>query len=357
MKNKILSIGFFLFIFIFFVINIVMDDVDVSLAERRKLTKLPEITIQNIFNGKITNKFEDYALDQFAFRDNFRSLKAFIQFNLLGKLDYNNMFVKDNYIYKIEYPLKENKVNSFVNKINNIYNTYLQDMNVYYSIIPDKNYYLDNNYLKMNYDKLINIVNNGLINMEYIDITNCLDIDDYYYTDIHWKQENLGNVVSTLSNKMHFNYSNDYKINKYEPFYGSYYGQIGLTVKKDVITYLTNNVIENALVKDYESNLNTVYETDSLGKMDSYDVFLSGATPIIEITNSLSENTKELVIFRDSFASALAPLLIEGYYKITLIDLRYINSRDLEKYIEFNNQDILFLYNTTIINNSDMIRG
>ena len=67
-------------------------------------------------------------------------------------------------------------------------------------------------------------------------------------------------------------------------------------------------------------------------------------------------NKKELVIFRDSFASSLAPLLLDGYKKITLIDLRYLDSDLLNEYISFSNQDILFLYNTTIINNSNVLK-
>ena len=56
------------------------------------------------------------------------------------------------------------------------------------------------------------------------------------------------------------------------------------------------------------------------------------------------------MLFRDSFGSSIAPLLIENYRKITLIDLRYINSELLTEYIEFNNQDVLFLYSGVVLN-------
>ena len=119
---------------------------------------------------------------------------------------------------------------------------------------------------------------------------------------------------------------------------------------------MTNNYIEKATVYDYSSDLVKVYETEMLGSVDSYDVFLGGATPLIEIYNNGASTNKELVIFRDSFASSLAPLLLDGYKKITLIDLRYLDSDLLNEYISFSNQDILFLYNTTIINNSNVLK-
>ena len=78
--------------------------------------------------------------------------------------------------------------------------------------------------------------------------------------------------------------------------------------------------------------------------------------PIIEMTNPNAETERELIIFRDSFSSSLAPLLLEGYSKITLLDLRYISISMLKDYVTFSNQDVLILYNTTIINNSDMIK-
>ena len=61
-------------------------------------------------------------------------------------------------------------------------------------------------------------------------------------------------------------------------------------------------------------------------------------------------------IFRDSFASSLAPLLIEGYSKITLIDIRYMRSKDIEKYVKIENQEVLFLYSTLVLNNSSILK-
>lgn len=357
MKNKILSILFCIFIFGFMIINLIVKNEEISYSERRYLKELPTLNIKNIFNKEITNNLESYLTDHFILRDKFRTLKTIINLNILKKQDNNNLYYEDGYIFKIEYPLKEKTITNFTNKVNKIYENHLTNSNVYLSIIPDKNYYSKNDKLKMDYEKLFSQVQNEINkNINYIDITKSLALNDYYKTDIHWKQENLTNVVNTLSQSMNFELMEKYKENYYEPFYGSYYGQLGLNVNPDKLTYLTNEIIDNAKVKDYDSKTETVYEIESLGKMDSYDVFLSGATSIIEITNESSTTEKELIIFRDSFSSSLTPLLIKSYKKITLIDLRYINSNLLTEYIEFNNQDILFLYNSTIINNSEMLK-
>lgn len=357
MKNKIMTISFVGIIFSIFFLNLFIKDKDLSYTERRHLSKFPSISYDNIISGKFMDKFESYTLDQFVGRDSFRKVKALAEFNIFRKKDNNNIFIKDNYIFKLEYPLNEKKVNTFINKINNVYNNYLKDMNVYFSIIPDKNYFLPDSYLKLDYEKMFNMVSSGLNNMKYIDITDSLTLDDYYLSDTHFKQDRIDKVVEKLASVMHFSYQNNYEKHEYYPFYGVYYGQSAIGGKADTITYLTNDTIDNALVKDYDSDLKTVYEVSSLGKMDSYDVFLSGATPLVEITNTKSKTDKELIIFRDSFGSTLAPLLLDGYAKITLVDLRYMPSNMLTDYIEFKDQDVLIIYSALLINNSDAIKG
>ena len=90
--------------------------------------------------------------------------------------------------------------------------------------------------------------------------------------------------------------------------------------------------------------------------MDKYDLFLSGATPIIQIRNKNATTDKELIIFRDSFGSSISPLFTEAYSKITLVDIRYIATSLISNYIEFKNQDILFLYSTLVINESGSLK-
>ena len=90
--------------------------------------------------------------------------------------------------------------------------------------------------------------------------------------------------------------------------------------------------------------------------MDSYDVFVGGASPIEKITNPNSNTDKELILFRDSFGSSIAPLLVENYKSITLVDMRYMNMNLLKEKVEFKNKDILILYSTLIVNDSSTLK-
>ena len=353
-KNIIISVGFVIIIFAVFIMNLVIKDKTISESERRALQTFPKISLDTIKSGDAMDKFEKYTTDQFSLRDTFRSIKSLFNIKVYNQKDNNGLFEKDDAIYKMDYPLNETNLNKSLDKIANVYNKYLKDknMNIYCSIIPDKNYYLENDdHLKIDYNKVKITANKKLSNFTYIDIWNDLSLEDYYRTDLHWKQESLSKVVNTLEQNMKLESTQGivYNIRSLGDFYGTYYGQLATNVKPDTLYTLTSDTILNATVYNYENKkTGPVYTNDT--SADRYDTYLYGATPLLRIDNPKAKTNKELLLFRDSFGSSLAPLLIENYSSITLIDLRYISSNLLEQYLTFDNQDVLFIYSTLILN-------
>lgn len=352
MKDKILSISFVLFLSLMLIFNILIPDNKISKSERRKLEQFPKITMNNILNKSFMEDFDSYVLDQFISRDSFRQIKAEVNYKILKKLDNNKIYLYKDHILKSEYPTNTKSIENFITKINSIGNYLTKNNKVYYSIIPDKNYYVESSrYLNLDYDYIYEETKD--INYNYIELRDILSLDDYYKTDTHWKQENLCKVVNRLGEYLEFNTECNYEEKTFNKFFGVYYGQSALNLKPDTLTYLVNKDIKNSIVYYLENDKsNKVYIEENLNNLDSYDVFLGGASSYIEITNKLNKSRKELVIFRDSFSSSLAPLLIEHYSKITLIDIRYINSESYLEKIKFDNQDVLFLYSTLLVNNS-----
>lgn len=352
-KDILVTVMFVGLLAVVFIGNIIIKDSTISVSERRKLAQFPEITMEKILNGKVSKEFDDYTVDQFIKRDFFRGIKNLWSTKIYGQKDDNKMFVKDDSIFKMEYPLVENNVRKNAEKIQKIYDKHLKEMNVYYAIIPDKNFYLENDdHLKMDYEKLKDIMSNQLEELTYIDIWEELELDDYYRTDLHWKQEEILQVSDKIQTDMkivkNINFEG-YEIKDVGNFYGTYYGQTTAKVTPDDMFILSNSTIENASTYNYETKITgKVYDEKETN--DKYDIYLSGATPLIRIDNPNSNNEKELLLFRDSFGSSIAPLLIENYKTITLIDLRYISSELLDEFIEFKNQDVLFLYSTLILN-------
>lgn len=293
-------------------------------------------------------------MDNFYQRETFRKLKTSVELDIFKKQDVNKIYKYSDFLVEQIYPLDEKSITNLTNKINYIKDNYLNETNkIYYSIIPDKNYYTDNSHLKPDYDKMKQIMKNNLKDLQYIDIFQNLKLDSYYYTDSHWKQEKLQSVAKTIADNMNFSITQNYNEQKVATFKGVYAGQLPINTKEDEIKILVNDAITDANVYNYETKeQGGIYNFKKLSGYDKYDIYLSGATPLIEISNSNNKTNKTLVIFRDSYASSLAPLLMEGYSKITLLDTRYISPKILNEYVNFENADILFIYSTLVINSS-----
>ena len=354
MKDKIIVFIFLGYVIIFSILHLLIPDNEISNSERRKLVSFPKIELTSEYISQV----EEYLLDHFPFRDNFRSIKANFNYKILNKLDNNDIYLKYNYIFKSNYPTNKKSLNYFMKNLDTTTSQLSESNNTYLMIIPDKNYYLnDSNFLQIDYDYIYDKVDD--LNINNIDIRKIMELNDYYETDTHWKQENINKVVQKLNESMKFDYKEEiYKTNTYNKFYGVYYGESAINRKPEELKYLTNDIIENVKVYYLENKkLDKVYNLDKLKSLDAYEVYLDGASALIEIINNNSSSAKELVIFRDSFASSITPLLIPYYKKITLIDNRYISSENYKKYIEFTNQDILFMYSTLLINNSYSLKG
>ena len=194
--------------------------------------------------------------------------------------------------------------------------------------------------------------------MKYIDITHLLTLQSFYKTDTHWRQEKILDVAKELASKMGVELKGEYTQKTLDnDFYGVYHGQSALPLPAEEIKYLTNDTLENVKVYNFESGKGmSVYDMEKAYGKDPYEMFLSGSVSLLSIENENDTTDKELIIFRDSFGSSLAPLLAEGYKKITVVDIRYIHPNSLENYIEFTNQDVLFIYSTSVLNNSETIK-
>ena len=166
-----------------------------SVTERRKLEQFPKFTMESILDGTFMTEFEKYSLDQFPLRDGFRSLKAWVSQYVFQKWDNNDIYVAEGYAVKMEYPLKKQALEYAGERFENVYEKYLKNSgsHIYLSLIPDKNFFLaeSSGHLSMDYGKLFEIMQAEMPYAEYIEISDLLEIEDFYKTDVHWRQEKI----------------------------------------------------------------------------------------------------------------------------------------------------------------------
>ena len=345
-----------------------------SYSERRRLAKKPQISVGSIRDESYMDSLEKYLLDHFPLRDKLRGIKSLFAYNVLQQGENNGIYVVDDVAAKLEYPLSEASVVKAAEKIGKIQDMYFPDLDekqIFYSIVPDKNFFLakQNGFPSMDYERLVQIMNDEMSGATYIDIFSTLTIDDYYATDTHWRQERLLGTANKIATSMGFTdagllegtYTMDeikkvFDVSKIEAFYGVYYGQSALPLPSETLYYLENEATKQSKVWSLENGeLLGVYTPDK-GGMDQYDVFLNGAEALLKIENPIATSDNRLIVFRDSFGSSIVPLLLENYREVILIDTRYIKPELLSDYVDFEenleNTQVLFLYNTLLINSS-----
>lgn len=359
MKEKIMVFGFFILLSCFSIGSFLDEKMEFSKAERRKLIDFPRLEMEKIWNGSFFSSLDTYVAEQFPHREEFRRKKAWFFKNIYQKRENHGAIKIKDTIYQLETKVNDKSIDYFTNKLNTLKQEYFPHKEVYYAIIPDKNYYVEEAlFPKMNYSYLKEQIREKLApSFLTIDLWESLHLNAYYQTDIHWKQEELYPVLEVLQQKLKLPPFSSLKEKKsYYPFYGSYASKV-YNPKPDTLTYFTSEVIEKATVYNYEKKQwIPVYPEENVKHMDAYDVFLDGATPLLILENKQANTKRELLLFRDSFSSSLAPLLLENYHKITLIDLRYIKGSILKEISEIDwnckEQDVLFLYGVPLINQS-----
>lgn len=365
--KKIRAIGAGVLILLWAVITAVawfQPPKEMSESERRPLSQMPDVTFDNIWNGKFMTEFESYTLDQFTLRDRFRQVKSLFHKYALNQSDTNDIYIVDGYAAVLEYPYSESSIQYASDRFNHLYEKYLKDTGskIYSTVVPDKGYFLaqPNGYLSMDYTSLVEDLNGAMPWSTYVDIMDCLSVEDYYYTDTHWRQESLFEVAQRLCQALDVtapNASDFTKTAVSRPFYGVYYGQAALPMEPETMYVMESQLLSQCQVYDYESgSYAQVYDMNKLTSRDLYDVFLSGSRSLLRIENPNAKTDRELIVFRDSFGSSIVPLLVEDYATVTLVDIRYISIDMLDKFMEFHGQDVLFLYSTLVLNNSSTIK-
>ena len=334
---------------------------DYTNSERRKLAQMPSITVKTVFDGKFMPEFEDFTLDQFPLRDGFRKVKSLFHYYVLNQSDNNGIYLVGDTVAKIEYPLNMSSVSYATGRMNYLYERYLQntDAKIYCAMVPDKGYYLaeENGYPAQDYAAMEEAFRQNLPWASYVDLKELLTAQDYYRTDTHWRQERILPVAQKICAAMGAEApkESNYSPMTVENFYGVYFGQAALPMAGEDLVMLQSELLQNCSVLDpITGKTSQIYE--EVKTSDLYDTFLSGAQPLLIIENPAAEAGRELVIFRDSYGSSLAPLLLQGYSKVTLVDTRYIHPDQVGDYVSFTDQDVLFVYSTLILNSGRSLK-
>ena len=253
-------------------------------------------------------------------------------------------------------PLKEDSAARFCRKLQQLQGGALSEVSAFYwAIAPDKGVYTEP--ATTDYAAAYDYLEKNLAGMKGIDLAPALTLADYYRTDRHWRQEKLGPVISALGEAMNFSTEDSFTVEQGSDFIGAYGPYLPSWTRAEPFYWLNSEMLEQVTVENMQRPDQTkIYWEPALESSNRYDFFLGGASPLITLKNPKAPANRKLILFGDSFASSLAPLLCESYSEITVVDLRYLGSSVLEEYLDAAGKEVLFLYSVWVVNNSAMLR-
>ena len=273
-------------------------------------------------------------------------------------------FVVGEGVYRLEKGLDEKSIDRAIGKFQKFAEDYCgESERVFLALIPSKNGYLnaENGHLNEAEFAILQSVYDKW-GRNFIDLSVCLDLEDYYRTDPHWRQEALGFVLRELGAALEFdtdivdddgvlteNWTEEVLTTEYIGVYGDEVDG----VPAEEMTVLRHPDMEGYIVRNGETGEEMpLYDTEKLTERDPYELFVGGPLSLVTIENPNAGNDRHLVVVRDSFGSALLPLLAQSYAKVTAVDIRYMMPAMVGNFVDFTDADVLFLYSSTVINNS-----
>ena len=342
--------------------NFLTPTLEFSQNENRYLAQIPEFSLSTLLNGSYMTKLDEYVNDQFVFRDHWISLQSDLEYTL-GKRESNGVFIGKNVL------LSKLGTASQANIENN-----LQGMLDFFAaaqkpcavmlvpsaaeIQPDKLPLYAQSWPQ---DPLIQQIYQAAAGMTGISVSAALrehaEEYIYYRTDHHWTT--YGAYLAYLEYCRVLGLTPlEYQAETVSwNFNGTLYSKSGVRfIKPDTMEAFQSDAALGCSIKTNGEPVyyDSVYFPQYLEVKDQYGYFLGQNQPIVTLYGNQATG-KKLLMFKDSYAHCLAPMLLQYYDEIVLVDLRYINSEigDLLDIEEFD--QVLFLYSVDTFVSSNQL--
>jgi hypothetical protein len=372
MKKININILFFVSFIIIWVslviLNIAKPYKEFSEAENRYLEKFPVYSTEKLLNGEYLNKIDVFINDQFIARDLWISMKGKLEY-IIGKRENNNIYIANGALMENLSVPNDKYVSSNIMGIEAFIDKFKKP--VYFAIIPSA--------IGVQYDKLPDFAESwdqkAFIGSVYdklkgkattINIYDTLyeHKDEYifYRTDHHYTSYGAyltyKEIAGSLGLPVHP--AEDYKITEISTdFWGTLNSRSGIDfVKPDTMESYSIGELDKFIIKkdNGQETYDSIYFDEYLSKKDKYSYFLGQNQPVVTIKTK-SDSGKNLLIFKDSYSHCLAPMFMQEYSEITLVDLRYLNMA-IEKAVKIDKYDqALFLFSMdTFSHNNDLIK-
>ena len=340
MRNKIITSFFCLLLAVSALAGLIMPDRYYSEREKRTLTQKPQFTIADFISGKFSDELENYLTDQVPFRDDWVTLKTYMEL-AVGKRESGGVYIgKDKYLMDkfTSYSKKQLAANAAA--LANLQKELAEEgisMNTILvpaaaQVLTDK---LPAYAPTADYAAILQVLTDA--GVDTVDVFSALAAHNgesiYYRTDHHWTS--LGAYYAYCAWRGIEPNADDWTQEILcTNFRGTTWNKVPLpTVPAEEITAWYRHEYRAVSYNGGEYETNSIYERKYLSGSDQYAVFLNSNQAQTVIQGS--GKSGKLLLIKDSYGNTFSQFPVEDYAEVHVLDLRFFKG-DVTEYAKEN---------------------
>lgn len=369
--DSLLGLLFPAVLLVVMVINLLVPDRKISESENRELAEKPQLSMNSLTGGEYMEQYENYASDQFAGRDLWRSIRVSLS-RLGGSRMENGVYIGKNgrLFEEIAVP-DQGQMSGNLTAIKGFADRY-PDIPVSMILAPDAACVLNESLPLFaaveDQSQLISMVKNELgDSVNWVDAVSVLNRhrseNIYYKTDSRWTSLGAFYVFQEAAPVLGIeeDVSDDfvsYAVS--DDFNGSLSSKSGVfldeTEQIDIYVPTTGDTDLTVTYVDEARKTTSIYDSSKLETKDQYGVFLGGDTSVADI-RTVSTSSDRLLVVKDSFADCFIQFLTPFYREIVVVDPRYCTETLDEIMDTYRITDVLILYSGNTFFTDNNISG
>ncbi|WP_409968634.1 DHHW family protein [Bengtsoniella intestinalis] len=311
-------------------LSVAMPDQNRSDVENRTLAQWPSLSWTAVKDGSFMEGVDAYFTDQFPFRDSWTGLHARLEL-LMGKTELGDVFVCDDetLIAKVPQP-DQTLVDKNLAAVAAL--TGKTDIPVSLALIPSaaeiwKDFLPTGTENYAQTDLIAQAEEFSMADI-YTALSSNADQDIFYRTDHHWTTLGAYYGYQAILESMNMTplQQSDFTITTLsDDFNGTLYSNSGVHwfTPDSMESWVTDDGLIITSWRTGTEMEGVLYDTNYLTQKDKYSTYLGGNQPLCVIKNENLPEGRKLLLVRDSYSDALAPLLSQSFGEVHLLDLRY----------------------------------
>ena len=351
MRNKIITSFFCLLLAASALAGLLVPDRYYSEREKRTLMQKPQFTIVDFVSGKFSDELEQYLTDQVPLRDDWVTLKTYLEL-AVGKRESGGVYIcKDKYLMDkfTSYSKKQLAANAAAladlqEKLaaeGVSMNTILVPIAA--QVLTDK---LPAYAPVADYAAILQVLTDA--GDDTTDVLSALAAHSseniYYCTDHHWMS--LGAYYAYCAwRDIEPNADKWTQEILCDNFHGTTWNKVPLpSVPAEEITAWYKHINRSVSYNNGQYETDSIYERKYLSGSDQYAVFLNSNQAQTVIKGS--GKSGKLLLIKDSYGNTFSQFPVEDYAEVHVLDLRFFKGDVVEYAKENSITDTLVLYGT-----------